>query len=369
MLSIPILAGCAEEPVPQGSPALGPTETVTATMSYPRLAPQAAADVTKFGAQGNNRNDDTDAIQAALDDVPASGGIVFFPAGRYRVSRDLTARNTTTLMGVRGLDGSGSRIEVGGNGSAALTLEGNASVLDSIEVGYASTGRAINRIGVRLRGWFSQVRYSRIRGFDVGLEVGAGYYSVLDSSFREFGTAGIRVNIPSTRGDAGDGSITGNTIERNKARDLGGAGIRWESGGGMRLVNNKINGERSMSAGVLIRPVSGVETGVLLISDNSIENFLGSGVSVSDDVRGITNGVVIANNQIAGRVGGRASVGIEVHSELSGLAVTGNSIMYVDTGIALNLVRTGTVAGNVLSDIADTDLAIGGDVGDIKIPS
>lgn len=347
----------------------GPTETVTAAMSYPRLLPPTSIDVTRFGARGDYRSDDTDAVQAALDAVPRNGGVVFFPVGGYRVTRALTARRTTTLMGVRGLDGSGSRIEFDGGAGVAITLEGNASVLDSIEIGHVGEGRAVNTTGVRVQGWFSQIRYSRIRGFDVGLEIRSGFYSVVDSSFREFGAAGIRINVQAARGDAGDGSISGNTIERNKAPDVGGSGIWWESGGGMRMVNNKINGEGSLSTGVMIRPTASIETGVLLITDNSIENFRESGIAVSDKVNGITNGIVIANNQVAGRVPGVGSVGITIDSKLSGLSVTGNSIMYVQKGIVIDNVASGTVAGNALSEIADKEITVGGGVGDIAIPS
>lgn len=40
------------------------------------------ADPTAFGAVGNGSNDDTSAIKAAVDSLPTSGGIVFFPTGK-----------------------------------------------------------------------------------------------------------------------------------------------------------------------------------------------------------------------------------------------------------------------------------------------
>ena len=46
--------------------------------------------VTSFGAQGDGFADNTKAIQAALDAKPA--GVVWLPAGRYRVTAPLWIR-------------------------------------------------------------------------------------------------------------------------------------------------------------------------------------------------------------------------------------------------------------------------------------
>jgi hypothetical protein len=49
--------------------------------------------VKSFGATGDGATDDTAAIQAALDSLSTSGGIVFFPAGRYLVAGQLVFPN------------------------------------------------------------------------------------------------------------------------------------------------------------------------------------------------------------------------------------------------------------------------------------
>jgi hypothetical protein len=50
----------------------------------------ASANVLDFGALGNNSNDDTAAIQAAINSVAASGGQVYFPAGTYKITSTIT---------------------------------------------------------------------------------------------------------------------------------------------------------------------------------------------------------------------------------------------------------------------------------------
>lgn len=45
--------------------------------------------MTPLGARGDGRADDTAAIQAAIDGLPAAGGSVFLPAGEYRITAPL----------------------------------------------------------------------------------------------------------------------------------------------------------------------------------------------------------------------------------------------------------------------------------------
>ena len=45
--------------------------------------------VTDFGAKGDGASDDTASIQAAIDSLTLTGGVVYFPPGTYRVSRNV----------------------------------------------------------------------------------------------------------------------------------------------------------------------------------------------------------------------------------------------------------------------------------------
>jgi hypothetical protein len=55
--------------------------------------------VVTYGADTTGVNDSTEAIQAALDAVPANGGQVYFPPGTYKVTSTLTATWNTILQG------------------------------------------------------------------------------------------------------------------------------------------------------------------------------------------------------------------------------------------------------------------------------
>lgn len=71
------------------------------TLQAKGLFPGAVRNVKQFGAKGDSVADDTTAIQAALDAVPADGGQVVFPnATRYLVSATLDiTKGGTTIIG------------------------------------------------------------------------------------------------------------------------------------------------------------------------------------------------------------------------------------------------------------------------------
>jgi hypothetical protein len=73
--------------------------------------------VKAYGAAGDGVTDDTTAIQNAVNAVPASGGIVYFPAGTYKVSSTLTVGNGgqsaySTVNGIQ-LIGAGAGSQTG----------------------------------------------------------------------------------------------------------------------------------------------------------------------------------------------------------------------------------------------------------------
>ena len=66
--------------------------------------PTSPVSVKDFGAKGDGVTDDTGTIQAAVSAVPAAGGAVHVPTGRYLISAPIVIKSGTRLFG----DGPGS---------------------------------------------------------------------------------------------------------------------------------------------------------------------------------------------------------------------------------------------------------------------
>lgn len=64
---------------------------LTQAASTQSVAPERILSVSPhaFGAVGDGRTDDTEAVQRAIDAIAATGGVVLFPPGRYRITSTL----------------------------------------------------------------------------------------------------------------------------------------------------------------------------------------------------------------------------------------------------------------------------------------
>ena len=76
--------------------------------------------VRDFGAKGDGKTDDTEAIQHALD--KGIGKTVFFPRGNYRVLRPLNLPNSIKLLGEGDVGGTGGMVISSGIGKGLSTI-------------------------------------------------------------------------------------------------------------------------------------------------------------------------------------------------------------------------------------------------------
>jgi hypothetical protein len=65
----------------------------------PLVTLPGAYSVRDYGAKGDGVADDSAAFQAAINAVPASGGVVFVPAGTYRIASALTLKSGLSFLG------------------------------------------------------------------------------------------------------------------------------------------------------------------------------------------------------------------------------------------------------------------------------
>ncbi|HVU35763.1 MAG TPA: glycosyl hydrolase family 28-related protein [Opitutaceae bacterium] len=71
-----------------------------ASRGTPAAEPPASLSVLAFGARGDGTGDDTAAVQRALDQAAAAGGVVWMPAGQYAIRGVLAIPVGVTLEGV-----------------------------------------------------------------------------------------------------------------------------------------------------------------------------------------------------------------------------------------------------------------------------
>lgn len=90
----------------------------------------SAISVKAYGAVGDGVTDDTTAIQAAINAVPATGGIVYFPAGTYIISG-------------AGLTFTKSNVTFAGAGSGATLLQIKSGVTGSFAM---FQGTSVNKV-------------------------------------------------------------------------------------------------------------------------------------------------------------------------------------------------------------------------------
>lgn len=87
-----------------GTQTVAGAKTFTDTLTTNNLAikgPRPWVDVRAYGAIGDGNTNDTAAIQAAIDAIGTTlpgGGVVFFPAGRYRLASGLTRISNVPLI-------------------------------------------------------------------------------------------------------------------------------------------------------------------------------------------------------------------------------------------------------------------------------
>jgi len=104
-----------------GGPILAPLRSQGSTY-MPRRGGLEAVSVREFGAKGDGVNDDTAAIQAALN----AGQHVLCPAGNYRITSPLDLTNLSTALTFEGTGKSGACTILGDTGSVVFDATGSS---------------------------------------------------------------------------------------------------------------------------------------------------------------------------------------------------------------------------------------------------
>lgn len=258
-----------------------------------------------YGALGDDSTDDTAAINAAIAALNTAGaGVLYFPPGIYKTTAALTTITAVTTVVGSGCADSHFR-------QAVTTIKLNSTTAVLFTVGSGAHGTKFSDLnlvntagGTPTAGAAIQVlggdgaRYERltVAGFWINMDMQDGQEWTMDACFI---FSPVKYGIKIQHADLPDGGDMGITNCQFLCGDYDAdAGIRYESGGGLRLTNCKINTRtlsHFFSAGLDVAIGSGIVTVDLILNGTSFENIDGP------CIKGVvTGGGEFSNVQISG---------------------------------------------------------------------
>jgi hypothetical protein len=296
-------------------------------------------------------------------------GAVHFPVGTYTLSTTVDITRSLHVSGVRGgfTDGSIVVLDTGTTNGFHIQTDEPVVMTDLTIASRSHSNGQTAGYAILVEGASSTTSNTRttiervtIRHPWIGVQLKAAVQlSIRDCFIQEAHSVGVQV-ANDDNADLGDNHIEGTTIAGSVS---GSIGVLHLSGGGLRILNSKIQGH-DVGYRLLLTPNaqgSTIRTSILQITGSSLEDstyrniqlFRGSAVSSTS----LFNLVTITGNQFAFYNQEATAVNIEVAdlatvksaSWLNGLTITGN-VFQGNTGaasIAIHQAKSVHIASNV----------------------
>jgi hypothetical protein len=316
-----------------------------------------AVNVKWFGAKGDNVTNDTVPIQAAVDSILSTGGIVTFPDGTYLMgqvtitdSDGVTLDGTGAVLTLTGTDGGFDSSGVLSN----LTIKGFNCVGDGTSTNdqnlYKSTAASsITNIKI-LNNTISNIQVGISVSSENGgsceyIEIAHNYISALKGIL---GGTGYGIQVAG----ANNVSIYAN-IHHNTIVDAGRHAIYVARGDNVLVTNNIIKDHKlTEHSGLLRAAIASFRGSRRQISNNIIRDSYGGAIHVNgNDAVAITRDVQVINNIVTNNLEALPLVTVGATSP----AVDGD--LY-DILISGNILRTGTVSGAAVEIYSGNDVTI-----------
>lgn len=328
-----------------------------------------------YFAKGDYTTDDTIAIQAAITDAEAAGGKLIAPYGRYRTSAPLIINDHLLLEGHGYPDDGGAGYASSVVFDSALKgtvfypgahdmfqITSNCAVqMEKFQIAYnqsAPSGHGYAGIktlpasGINVRSVFRDIN---IVCADIAMIMNNALEFRVDNVNMLYGfQSGITIENP-VYPSWGDSSIQNCTMWGNGVYQT--SHVLIKSHGGLRIINNKMNGGNpTTSSGVLFSPTGTATQNAepLIINSNSME---GQAVGINfanghPNTAAITE-CVINGNQIWAGVNAILSNTSGTPKWFNGFSITGNVLMTLSGAsqpvVLLDNAQMGIIVGNQLA--------------------
>lgn len=335
---------------------------LAATNAAGHLTPQV------FGAIGDGVVDDTLAMQAWLDSASAAGGVLNLPPGKYLVPNgglmcsapvQIVGAGTGTYETATG----GSRILCSSATANLLTLSAPGSVVSGVT--FENTADTRPTAGAALLATdfdWGRIERCMFIGFWNQVQVDAGYfYSIRDSAFlRPVNYGAYMRNTTAGQTDHGDQIVEGCNFSKYGDTIDGATAIRWESGGGLRIVGCKANAgtqpgytSTGFWTGCVSLHLTGGATSVFVVTGCSWEGYLADAIKISGESGTTFGKATITGNEFLSSGSGGACLKADGTNmgTLNSIVFSSNVAYGAGGGVSLTKVTRAVVANNELGGL------------------
>jgi hypothetical protein len=257
--------------------------------------------VKDYGATGNGIADDTAAINLAVAALVAAGnGVLYFPSGTYLTSGGFVLSVPSLVMGagpLSNLNGYyGSTVLCNSKTNTLFTTSAISGAFRDISlINITATPTTSMGIAVTHGAVIPKVDFDHIfiKGFYINIDSQTNVYWSMRGSWLDGAVKyGLKIR-DLVDDDAGDCAIASSVISGHVY--TADAGIRIESGGGVKITNTKIIG--TLVHGVDLVPAAGVLTSQLMMTNCSIEEITGNGINIVSTGGAIWNYIILSGLQ------------------------------------------------------------------------
>ncbi|MCQ6559136.1 glycosyl hydrolase family 28-related protein [Paenibacillus mendelii] len=311
--------------------------------------------VKDYGAVGNGVNDDTSAIQQAINDALTIKGTVFLPSGDYKVTSQLTVAGSGFIT-ILGAGGSTMQSNINATLTTGNVFEVTSAYLvkfkDIAINNYGSTGRIISFTSGESHS-IENVRMTNTAGnsSDMVYYIGA-FTQILNSGFVNNEPSAYAVHVKSLTSQL---NINTNIFDNGFGGT--GKGILVDAATGTRPEGLKISRNNFILTGaeqITLKTILHVD-----ISSNMLDQSSGSSIKL--DPEGLAlNGVFIDDNYIStaqNQQGGTAILAPLKNEGVTNTVISNNMIAYSGYGIVLNANASNVnISNNVINDIYHTGI-------------